>query len=186
MKLYIIGNGFDQAHDLPTAYWDFRTYLEKTHPDFLESFEQKYEIYPGASEEYKRNLLWNDFETNLANINESVIIENALALDMGLESGPVGIEDTLREYFRNEYKYIDLLAGYLKHWVRTIRIRDTLPIVSSILKTPMTSSLPSTILLFWKMYMVLIPAEFYIFMVLYTTQVKILFLVTETQIALRI
>ena len=135
MKLYIIGNGFDLAHRLPTAYWDFRTYLEKMHPDFLESFEQHYEIYPGASEEYKRNLLWNDFETNLANINEPVIIENALALDMGLESGPVGIEDTLREYFRNEYKYIDLLAGYLKHWVRTIRIRDTLPIVSPILKS---------------------------------------------------
>lgn len=27
MTLYILGNGFDLAHELPTAYWDFRTYL---------------------------------------------------------------------------------------------------------------------------------------------------------------
>lgn len=27
MTLYILGNGFDLAHKLPTAYWDFRTYL---------------------------------------------------------------------------------------------------------------------------------------------------------------
>ena len=135
MKLYIIGNGFDLAHNLPTAYWDFRTYLEKVYPDFLVSFEQHYDIYPGSSKKYKKDLLWNDFETNLANINESVIIENALVLDMGLESGPVGIEDTLREHFKREYKYIDKLAIYLKQWVRTIKIRDTDPMVSSMLNS---------------------------------------------------
>ena len=132
MKLYIIGNGFDRAHGLDTSYWDFRTYLERLHPDFLESFEQHYYIYPNDEEEYKKNLLWNQFETNLANIDEDVIIENALSINMGLESGDVGIEDTLREYFRNEYSYIDKLSDYLKQWVRTIKIRDLLPITSLI------------------------------------------------------
>lgn len=132
MRLFIIGNGFDLAHDLPTQYWDFRTYLSRLYPDFLKSFEEHYQIYAGISEEYKRKLLWNTLETNLANIDEDVIIENALALDMGLESGPTGIEDTLRIYFKEEYQYIDKLAVYLKRWVRTIKIRGAKPITSAI------------------------------------------------------
>lgn len=134
MRLFVIGNGFDLAHSLPTKYWNFRQYLEKVYPDFLDAFEEHYYIYPKDSDEYKKNLLWNDFETNLANINEDIIIENAIGIDMGLESGDVGIEDTLRIYFRDEYRYIDKLAGYLKQWIRTIRIRDVIPVTSQINK----------------------------------------------------
>ena len=133
MRLFIVGNGFDLAHDLPTKYWDFRTYLENRYPDFLEAFEQHYYIYRNDSDDYKKDLLWNDFETNLANIDEDIIIENAVGLEMGLESGDYGIEDTLRSYFRKEYQYVDRLAIYLKQWVRTIRIRDTVPVTSQIL-----------------------------------------------------
>ncbi len=135
MQLFIIGNGFDLAHQLPTKYWDFRCYLENLYPDFLVAFEQHYYIYPKDSNEYKQNLLWNDFETNLANIDEDVIIEDALNIYLGLESGDYGIEEPLRIYFREEYQYINKLAKYLKQWVRTIKIRDTIPLVSSIQKS---------------------------------------------------
>lgn len=64
MKLYIIGNGFDIAHGLPTQYWDFRKYLEKVDYDFLRAFEMRYYIYPNMSDEAKKNLLWNELETN--------------------------------------------------------------------------------------------------------------------------
>lgn len=124
MKLFIIGNGFDKGHGLATSYWDFRTYLENRYPDFLNAFEEHYYIYPGMDGNAKRELLWNDLETNLANINEDVIIEQAFNVEMGLESGDIGIEDTLYVYFTEEFKYIQLLAKYLKQWVRTIRIRD--------------------------------------------------------------
>ena len=40
MTLYILGNGFDLAHGLPTKYWDFRMYLNAVHPEFLEAFEE--------------------------------------------------------------------------------------------------------------------------------------------------
>lgn len=40
MKLYIVGNGFDLAHGLPTAYWNFREYLEKVDCGFLSAFEK--------------------------------------------------------------------------------------------------------------------------------------------------
>lgn len=124
MKLFIIGNGFDKGHGLDTSYWDFRTYLENLYPDFLYALEEHYYIYPRTDEIVKQKLLWNQLETNLANIDEDVIIEQALSIDMDLESGDVGIEDTLFEYFSQEYEYIQKLSKLLKQWVRTIRIRD--------------------------------------------------------------
>lgn len=102
------------------------------HPDFLNAFEQHYYIYPSDSDEYKKDILWNCFETNLANIDEDIIIENATNMELGLEGGDYGIEDTLRVHFREEYKYINLLEKYLKQWVRTIRLRDTIPHTSFI------------------------------------------------------
>ena len=132
MTLYILGNGFDLAHKLPTAYWDFRTYLKSAHPEFLEAFEEHYDIYPSMSDEAKKEYLWNRFESNLANIDEDSIIESGTSIEMDLESGDVGIEDTLYSYFTNEYQYIQKLSVYLKEWVRTIRIRDCLPRTSKI------------------------------------------------------
>ena len=124
MRLYVIGNGFDRAHNLPTRYWDFRTYLAQHYPDFLSSFEENYDIYQGMTDEQKGKLLWNALETNLANIREDVIIEDATHIEMRLESGDVGIEGTLRDYFEEQFDYIKKLEIYLKQWVRTIRIRD--------------------------------------------------------------
>lgn len=127
MKLFIIGNGFDRGHNLNTSYWDFRKYLKNMYPDFLRAFEEHYYIYPANDENAQKELLWNELEKNLANIDEDIIIEDALGIEMNLESGDIGIEDTLYEYFTDEYKYIELLAQYLKQWVRTIRIRDISP-----------------------------------------------------------
>ena len=106
MKVFIIGNGFDKGHDLKTNYWDFRIYLKNMYPEFLNAFEGHYYIYPANNEKAQRELLWNELEKNLANIDEDVIIDNALQMDMALESGDVGIEDTLYEYFTDQYKYI--------------------------------------------------------------------------------
>ena len=132
MTLYILGNGFDLAHGLPTAYWDFRTYLKSAHPDFLDVFEEHYDIYPLMNDEKKKKYLWNRFESNLANIDEDSIIDSGTNIEMDLESGDVGIEDTLYSYFTDEYRYIQKLSVFLKEWVRTIRIRDCLPRTSKI------------------------------------------------------
>ena len=51
MKLFLIGNGFDRAHGLPTDYWDFRSFLSKVHPDFLMGFEEHYQLYLGTPDE---------------------------------------------------------------------------------------------------------------------------------------
>ena len=132
MKLFLIGNGFDRAHGLPTDYWDFRSFLSKVYPDFLMGFEEHYQLYLGTPDEEKKNILWNRFETNLANIDEDIIIENGVSIDLDLESGDVGIEDTMYMCLSEEYRYIKYLSKYIKEWVRTISIKDCLPRTSKI------------------------------------------------------
>lgn len=134
MKVFIIGNGFDIGHGLKTTYWDFRTFLENVDLDFLQSFENAYNIYPGSNDTSKSELLWGDFEKNLANIDEDTIIGNVCNLDMGLESGDVGIKDTLYQHFSQEYNFFENLPIFLKRWIRSIRIRDLSPKTSLIFK----------------------------------------------------
>ncbi|MFU1716766.1 bacteriophage abortive infection AbiH family protein [Bacillus amyloliquefaciens] len=119
MNLFIIGNGFDLAHGLPTQYWDFRTFLRKHYGIFLNDFEEKYYL----SDKELKKLLWSSFEFNLANINEDVLFEQMYQnTDLGLESGNVGIADTLRYYFEYEFKYIDKLTTYLKEWIEEVNL----------------------------------------------------------------
>jgi Bacteriophage abortive infection AbiH len=117
MNLFIIGNGFDLAHGLPTRYWDFRMFLKERYCIFLKDFEEKYYLRSGELKE----LLWNDFEFNLANLQEDMLFEQMYqSTDLGLDSGNVGIEDTLRYYFRDEFKYIEKLTAYLKDWIEEV------------------------------------------------------------------
>jgi len=87
------------------------------------------------SVETKKKTLWSRFESNLANIDEDTIIDTGTSIELNLESGDVGIEDTLYSYFTDEYRYIEKLAVYLRQWVKSIRIRDCLPRTSIIDKS---------------------------------------------------
>ncbi|MEC1177244.1 bacteriophage abortive infection AbiH family protein [Metasolibacillus meyeri] len=114
MNLFIIGNGFDRGHNLPTSYWDFRTFLKKNHYYFLDDFEEKYYL----GKEDLKEFLWNNLEFNLANIQDDVLAEQMYQnTDLGLESGNVGIEDTLEDYFIGRFDYIENLTLYLKEWI---------------------------------------------------------------------
>ena len=39
MRLYIIGNGFDMRHGLPTGYKHFKSYVEKNNQDLYDAIE---------------------------------------------------------------------------------------------------------------------------------------------------
>lgn len=134
MKLFIIGNGFDLGHGLPTRYWDFRCFLEENYYDFLAEFERAYGLFqfeePWSNVEQWRNedrygrekILWSQFEKNLPEIGEEDLISSCTDLDLELESGDHYIEDMLRDYFMKKYEYIKKLPEYLKQWVESIRI----------------------------------------------------------------
>lgn len=122
MKLFIIGNGFDQGHLLPTKYEHFRDYLEKENWAFLTKLEAPYGFVPESREDFVKELLWKDFESNLSNVNEAEIVDGALSIDMGLEGGDVDIEDTLNQYWREQYEYIRHLNDYVYEWVKQVNI----------------------------------------------------------------
>lgn len=133
--LYIIGNGFDKAHGLKTSYWDFRTYLESTHWEFLQAFEKLYGFEPlddldpyvpeGAKLRWEKMLqgeLWSRLEDNMGhpNIAQMENFSDCIVDDLDLDSGNVGIRDTLDEYWRREYGFIKKLQGYIKEWIESL------------------------------------------------------------------
>lgn len=133
--LYIIGNGFDKAHGLKTSYWDFRTYLESTHWEFLQALEKLYSFEPlddldpyvpeGAKLRWEKMLqgeLWSRLEDNMGhpNIAQMENFSDCIVNDLDLDSGNVGIRDTLDEYWRREYGFIKKLQGYIKEWIESL------------------------------------------------------------------
>lgn len=145
--LYIIGNGFDIAHKLDTSYWDFRVYLARTYPEFLQEFEHMYNIEQfdpssprvsaGADKQWEkavRNELWSEFENKMGypNISEMIDISTSVLDNMDLDSGLVGIEDTMDSYWADQYGYIKELELHVKEWIETVNTNG---------KTPMRKSL---------------------------------------------
>lgn len=122
MNLFIIGNGFDRAHELKTSYVDFRQYIEEKDPEFLAALESVYNFLPESNRKSVEECLWREFEKNLSAVNEDEIVENAIFMDMGLENGDIGIEDTLNSYWEEQYGYIKRLNEFLKTWVEKIDI----------------------------------------------------------------
>lgn len=122
MNLFIIGNGFDKAHGLPTSYIDFRNYLKNVDWEYLFKLEAPYGYLPESKQELVENDLWKEFENNLFLINEFEIIDRCTSLDMGLEGEEMGIEDTLNMYWEEEYGYIEKLNDYVKAWAESINI----------------------------------------------------------------
>jgi hypothetical protein len=122
LNVFIIGNGFDRAHNLPTSYMDFRDYLECENWSYLTNLEEPYDCVPESKRDLVENHLWREFENNLSEINDSEIIDASMSLDMGLESGDIGIEDTLNEYWEEKYGYIQRLNDYIKSWAEQIDI----------------------------------------------------------------
>lgn len=120
MRLFIIGNGFDKAHGLPTGYMDFRDYLEKEDYEYLAALESPYGYVPESKRDHVEKYLWKEFENNLSDINEDEIVDMANSIDMGLEGGDVDIEDTLNVYWEDRYGYIQKLNDYILQWVKQI------------------------------------------------------------------
>lgn len=61
-SLYIIGNGFDCYHDLPTEYSNFHLFLKNNYPKLEEELNQFFDFKV-------KNGLWCDFETDLGSFN---------------------------------------------------------------------------------------------------------------------
>lgn len=65
-KLYVIGNGFDLWHGIPSSYREFKSFVREHDHDLFDAVE----TYLGADED------WSDLESALASIDVDSIIED--------------------------------------------------------------------------------------------------------------
>lgn len=117
MRLYIIGNGFDIRHGLPTGYKHFKSYVAKNDQELYDSIEE----YMPAGDE------WNELESALGEIDYELILQNS---EMFLASYNT---DDWSDAYHHDYQYeVDkitrMLSARLKElfadWVKGINIAD--------------------------------------------------------------
>lgn len=133
-RLFIIGNGFDLAHGLPTKYLDYRTFLKSSpeNDDFCMRMESTYRL--GEDTDY----WWRDFETNLGEgdvfeMDFEVMAESAIkhmVTDDGEEM--YDVEETLRYHFKPYYDFMNKLNETVLQWVESIDISSIRPIFKKI------------------------------------------------------
>lgn len=147
--LYVIGNGFDKAHEIHTDYWDFRIFLEENYPEFLQEFERMYNIMPlddsepyytvAAQKRWEKSVnqeFWSIFEGKIGypDIAGMEGFSSCVLNDLDLESGNVGIQDTMDQYWKREYGFIHQLQAYLKEWISTVDLSNAKPRKSELIE----------------------------------------------------
>lgn len=90
--LYIIGNGFDLYHNMPTSYSNFRDFV-KEHDVELVEFVEKFFFHKTDCD------FWSDFEENLGTFDDDLLREYGLNYleDYGCENW--------RDAFHHDYQY---------------------------------------------------------------------------------
>lgn len=142
-KLFIIGNGFDLAHGLPTRYSDFHRYLQETYPEADEENESvpglalghhgDIEFHKGEAIGYLMNVLnrsslenWSDFEDALGHLDFGDVF-CSLMEELSGEGDPNPWDIA----YRNEDTVSDLaaivplLTELFSDWINTIQIVRT-------------------------------------------------------------
>ena len=122
MKIYILGNGFDLAHNLKTSYWDFRDYLEDTDLEYLIQLEEMYGYYPESKISMVQDNLWKEFEYQLGEIDAESKVDDGKDFYLGLEIEDSGVEDTLDSFWESQYGFINQLNDYVRTWIQQIDI----------------------------------------------------------------
>lgn len=122
--LYIIGNGFDRAHNLKTSYSNFHDWLMIDHQDFVEIMES---IFDGrdksrfADEEVRPSLLWTDFEAALGKINADTAREFLMERYGNLDTDTDALEQAVKEIERTVNNVNDLIL----EWSRNTSVNFT-------------------------------------------------------------
>lgn len=106
-SLYIIGNGFDIFHGLPTSYRCFLCFMLKNHPDKAQSLGFLFD----RNNPYK---LWSDFETELEAFDSLELVKRNLDIWLHIQD----IND-----FKNLFENVRCqLQTYFHDWVLQIQM----------------------------------------------------------------
>lgn len=94
--LYIIGNGFDLHHSLKTKYQHFAIYLQRNNKQLFDLMVKYYwltDLDAENEEESLKDILWGDFENNLAEMEFEDLLDD--------------FRDYLPDYGSDEFKSRD-------------------------------------------------------------------------------
>lgn len=113
-RLYIIGNGFDLYHGLPSRYADFHRYVSAYAPDLLTQLDTYFDF------EVDQNYLWRNFEQDLCKFDHEGFMEAYNHIDVSSESFKLselyGLEDEVTEEADN---LVTDIRGKFTEWVET-------------------------------------------------------------------
>lgn len=119
-KLYIIGNGFDLFHNLPTSYNDFHKFVIKHHSDLQNTFEEYFVL--STNHEY----LWTNFENDLSTFRWKAFfndINQIDVLDDGFQLSSIyGLEDDLDQ---ETEKLVNSIRQAFEDWITDISFDST-------------------------------------------------------------
>lgn len=122
--LYIIGNGFDLFHELPTSYSDFGVFIKSQDKVF---YDYLYNWFPTFIDNQNKNMfsLWTDFENGLKEIDHDLLWQyiNDNLIQYGAENW--GDEDNHRvqHIIKNLVDCITYkLKQYLTNWICSIDV----------------------------------------------------------------
>lgn len=130
-SLFILGNGFDMAHGLPTKYLDFKNFLNDLYPDAEEFCDEQFDIYDYATmyeDDFAAEILfyamnnasgkeWNDFENALGNINFYKKIPRR-----NKEVGEIDHNQAMVDYMLAADAISNLIIQSTKHWQDFFRL----------------------------------------------------------------
>lgn len=118
--LYIIGNGFDIAHHLPTTYECFHKWLIANRElPFIRAFEK---LYPGVKDDIGR---WCDLESALGNVS----LEHAVEIDLNYQDFPDEMVNEKSSHYAYRYgenlkRVTKVLPSCLHDWIHSIDLSN--------------------------------------------------------------
>ena len=92
-NLYLIGNGFDKHHDIPSGYWDFHEWLKKNDSELVDQIDELYD-YNGD--------LWGNFEVELGSLD---VVEKATEVYQEHSADPMS------EHYERSFHEGAIVAG---------------------------------------------------------------------------
>jgi hypothetical protein len=114
--LYIIGNGFDMLHGLPTSYSDFCVFAER----FLSEIEHYY------SSNLHAESPWHDFENALGNFDSGSFLDDYNEIDVTADdfrpSFVYGLEDEMTE---QADAHVNSIRESFVEWIQQIDVSNT-------------------------------------------------------------
>ena len=119
-NLYVIGNGFDLWHGLPTSYKCFNCFMHRMHP-------QKHDIIGHLFNQNDPNALWSDFENQLGapDLNSMIGYICTISVRKGVGNSLDNAYFSMKEFFKewveqihvsvfnNRFLQIDKSASFL-------------------------------------------------------------------------